>query len=191
MKWFRKKFNAKPILDRYMDGDFELFACGKDAPAEKDVRAFEQIIGFGLPPEFVEFSTSPLGGVYIAVKEAIWSRPKAYAVGPFWSFLYGLHTMGFGKGIPEWMDIRIQTKKFKTDTGHNVVPFLKVIGDADVYCFDSRGETARWDHETDELKAQGKTFAEVLAYEVGELKDRKERKKAEQAAGGNATEPRA
>src|SRR5690349_618324 len=129
MNWFgRKRFNAKSMLDRYIDRDFAVFACGQDAPAADEVRAFEDIAGFSLPQDFVDFSMSPLGGVYIEVKEEIWPRGTVYDVGPFWSFLYGMHTMGFAKDIPEWMDIRIQTQRFRVDTGHHVVPFLKVIG---------------------------------------------------------------
>ena len=179
-------FDAKPILDRYIDRDFEVFACGQDAPAKAVVREFEKRVGFSLPADFIDFSISPLGGVYLAVKEEFWPRPKEFQVGPFWSFLYGLHTMGFGKDIPDWMDIQIQRERFKQDTRHDVVPFLKVIGDADVYCFTSSQEVVRWDHETDVLEPQKKTFADVLEYEIAELKKRRERKKAEPDGTANA-----
>ena len=184
-----KKFDAKPILDRYMDQDFALFACGNNAPTEKSVRAFENTLGVRLPQDFVDFSISSLGGVYIEVKEEFWPRHKAGDVGQFWSFLYGFYTMGFGKTVPEWMDIRIQTGRFKKENGHNVVPFLKVIGDADVYCFDSKGNAVRWSHETDEFEPQGKSFAQILEFEVSELKERKEKKKAGSDATGKARGP--
>jgi hypothetical protein len=111
------KDKAKETLDRYMDQDFKLFACGKDAPSEAELTTFEKNVGFPLPSDFRAFSMSPSGGVYIEVKEALWPRPKAYDVGPFWSFLYGLHTYGFGKGIPDWMDIRIESERFQKETG--------------------------------------------------------------------------
>ena len=180
MNWFgRKTFDAKPILDRYIDKDFEVFACGKDAPDRRDIKAFEKKIGFNLPDDFVAFSQSPLGGVYIAVKEEHWPRPKEGDVSPFWSFLYGLHAMGFGRDIPDWMDLRLEQERFKAKWGHNVVPFLKVIGDVDVYCFTPKKEVVRWCHETDELEPQDKNFAEVLEFEISELKKRRERKRTE------------
>jgi hypothetical protein len=181
MSWFsRQKFDAKPILDRYLDGHFAVFA---GAAAESDVRAFEQAAGCRLPQDFVDFSISPYGGIYIAVKEEIWPRPTAHAVGPFWSFLYGMHAMGFAKDCPDWMSIRQGRETFQQQSGLDAVPCLRVIGDADVYCFDARGAVVRWHHETDELEPQRKTFAEIFAHELAELKSRKERKK------GGATPP--
>jgi hypothetical protein len=87
------KRKAERILDRYMDKDFSLLACGENAASEKEIKAFEKKIGFTLPEDFREFSMSPLGSLLIEVKEDIWPRGKAFDVGPFWSFLYGLYTI--------------------------------------------------------------------------------------------------
>ena len=75
--------------------------------------------------------------------------------------------------------MRIQTREFKEATQTVLVPFLKVIGDADVYCFDEIQKIRRWDHETGEAKMIEKTFTEVFTYEVAELRKRKDRKLAE------------
>src|SRR5216684_4812328 len=173
---FNRKSEYKAILDKYIDGDFSLFACGKDAPVEAAIQKFEQEIGFQLPQEFRAFSMSPLGGIYIDVKEQVWPRAKEYAVAPFWSFLYGIFVFGFGTDIPDWMDIRIHTAKFREDTKTALVPFLKVLGDADVYCFDEHGAARRWDHETGEAPLVEKSFRKVFAHEVEQLKQRKDRK---------------
>jgi hypothetical protein len=184
------------ILRKHMDGEFSLFACGAEgAPSEADIAAFETTIGFALPGEFRAFSKSPLGGLYVEVKEEIWPRPKEFDVGPFWSFLYGLFVYGFGREIPEWMDIRRQAEAFRRETEawmdlqpeafrreSKQVPFLKIIGDADVYCFGEDGRIARWSHETGEFEAEDRSFSEVLDFELGELKARKERKKVEGAS---------
>jgi hypothetical protein len=183
---FNPKSDYDAILRKHIDGDFSLFACGKDAPSESILRDFEQEIGFSLPDDFRSFSKSPLGGVYIDVKEKIWPRAKQYAVGPFWSFLYGMFVFGFAKDIPDWMDIRVHTRQFRENTQTALVPFLKVLGDADVYCFDEYGAAHRWDHETGDAPLIQKTFPEVFAHEVEELRKRKDRKKTEQGGASNA-----
>jgi len=167
------------LLRRHIDGDFSLFACGKDAPTESTLCEFEHEAGFSLPNDFRAFSKSPLGGLYIDVKEQIWPRAKPLDVRPFWSFLHGMFVFGFGKDIPEWMDIRLHTREFRQNTQTTLVPFLKVLGDANVYCFDDKGVVRRWDHESAEAPLVGKAFPEIFAYEVEELKKRKDRKKAE------------
>jgi hypothetical protein len=128
---------------------------------------------------------SPLGGAYMDVKEHILPRTKEYAVGPFWSFLYGMFVFGFAKDIPDWMDIRIYTRKFREDTKTSLVAFLKILGGADLYCFDEHGSVRRWDHETGEAQQVEKSFLEVFAHEVEQLRKRKDRKKAEPNDAGN------
>jgi hypothetical protein len=166
------------VLKLQNDEDFSLFACGADAPSESDIQAFESAIGVKLPDDFRRFSKSKLGGIYIEVKETIWPRAKALHVGPFWSFLYGMFVHGFGKDIPEWMDIRLATQQFRSESGTNYVPCLKIVGNADVFCFDSAGRLRQWDHETGEAELQNCTFTELFAKQVTELRKRKDQKKA-------------
>jgi hypothetical protein len=189
---FKRKSEFDAILEKCIDQDFSLFACGKDAPSESALQEFEQEIGFRLPEDFRAFSMSPLGGIYIDVKEQVWPRAQAGAIGPFWSFLYGMFVFGFAKDIPEWMDIHIHTRQFRQETKTALVPFLTVLSDADVYCFDEKGTVRRWNHELSEAEPVQKTFSEVFAYEVERLRQRKDRKKAEQAStpgGGSAGAP--
>ncbi len=121
------------MLLKYIDEDFSLFACGEDAPQRNDLNKFEKRYKIKLPNDFKDYSLSPLGGLSIEVKEDIWPRPKQLEVGPFWSFLYGLEVFGFAADIPEWMDIDIQTNVFTNQTHNDYIPFMKVIGDADIY----------------------------------------------------------
>jgi hypothetical protein len=166
------------ILARHRDGDFKMFAAGEDAPPVEVIEAFEKTLGYELPPDFRDFSTSWLGGLYIEAKEEVWPRAKPYDVGPFWSFLYGMMVYGFGEDIPEWMDMRLETPKFQQETGVSHVPFLKIIGDADVYCFTAQQSIVRWDHETGEFTPIDGSFTEILDIELGKLRERKDRKKA-------------
>lgn len=180
-------FGRKPdafdaVLKQYVDDDLSMFACGKDAPSEADLRAFESSIGFPLPADFRHFSKTPIGGIFIQAKESVWPRGTELQVGPFWSFLYGMFVFGFGNGIPEWMDIRAATPNFRGDSGTNYVPCLKVMGNPDVYCFDPEGRVRQWDHETGEAEIQEGSFLDLFTREVIELRKRKDRMKAGEGA---------
>lgn len=173
---FSKKDSFDQILKTHLDDDFTVFACGKDAPRLRVVKEFEIANSLTLPNDFLEFSCSKLGGIYVEVKEAVWPKAKQFEVGPFWSFLRGLVVYGFAEGIPEFMDMRVQVKLFREQTESKNVPFMKILGDADVYCFDEAGMVLRWDHETGEFASQQKTFSRVFEAEVKELRARKDQK---------------
>ncbi|HZL90211.1 MAG TPA: SMI1/KNR4 family protein [Pirellulaceae bacterium] len=168
------------IYDYFRNYDresFSIFACQGNEPTESNVAAFEATIGFRLPDEFREFTMSPLGGLYMEVKEELWPRPKLYDVGPFWSFLYGLNVFGIAADIPEMLDIRVQTSAMATEGFTGLVPFLQRIGDANKYCFRPSGEIVYWDHEVpDECSAIDETFSELLLREIHELETRKDQK---------------
>jgi len=169
----------------YDKGSFDVVACQGNEPTEADVAAFEADAGFRLPGEFREFTMSPLGGLYMEVREELWPRPKLYDVGPFWTFLYGMKVFGIAEGIPEWLDIREQYKEFTANGFADLVPFLQLAGNADKYCFDSAGRIIRWSHEESENREQEPiTFSELLMREIRELEARKDRKI--RAAGGEA-----
>jgi hypothetical protein len=55
---------------------FEVVACQGNEPTESEVAEFEAAVGFRLPDEFREFTMSPLGGLYMAVREELWPRPR-------------------------------------------------------------------------------------------------------------------
>jgi hypothetical protein len=156
---------------------FYVVACQGNEPREADVAAFEADVGFRLPGEFREFTMSPLGGLYMEVREELWPRPKLYDVGPFWSFLYALKVFGIAEGIPEWLDIREQYKEFKAEGFADLVPFLQLVGDADKYCFDSAGRIIRWSHEEPENREpEPIAFSDLLMREIHELEERKDRR---------------
>jgi len=160
----------------YDKSSFTVVACQGSEPSEGDVADFERRVGFRLPEEFREFTKSPLGGLYMEVREEVWPRAKEFEVGPFWSFLYGLKVFGIAVGIPSWLDIRAQFESFSADGGSGLVPFLQIVGDADRWCFDSAGGIVLWRHDDDERELESLTFSELLMREIGELARRKERK---------------
>jgi hypothetical protein len=156
---------------------YNAFACQGSEPTEKDLVEFEGVVGFRLPPEFREFTMSPLGGLYLEVKEELWPRAKEFEVGPFWSFLYGLSVFGISAEIPEWLDLRVQFQEFREAGYPSLVPFLRRVGDANRYCFTSSGAIVEWDHEVpEEPSAVELSFSELLMRELRGLAERKDRK---------------
>ena len=166
------------ILDRHLDGDFYCAAAHADAPTEQELIEVASRYGCRLPPEFLAHSCGPLSGIYVEVKENVWPRPKAYDVGPFWSFLYAVFVYGLAPEIPDWMNIDLAAAEFLSSTGQSRVPCLKIVGDADIYVFDSDGKISQWRHETDEFDPYAGSFFDLLEQEVGQLRQRKDQKVA-------------
>jgi hypothetical protein len=161
----------------YDRSSFEVFACQGNEPSEDDIAAFEASVGFVLPGAFRQFTMSPLGGLYMAVKEDLWPRPKLYDVGPFWSFLYGLKVFGIAEGIPDVLDIRVQAAEMKKAGFSDIVPFFQRIDDANKYCFNQSGQIIDWDHEVpDERRVIDEAFPELLLREIRDLESRKDMK---------------
>jgi hypothetical protein len=160
----------------YDKSSFAVAACQGAEPSEEDVAAFERVVGFRLPEEFREFTKSPLGGLYMEVREELWPRPKEFDVGPFWSFLYGLKVFGIADGIPPWLDIRAQFESFRSGGASDLVPFLQIVGDANPWCFDRAGRIVWWQHDDGTGEVEALTFSELLMREIGALAERKDRK---------------
>ena len=168
MKYFRS----------YDKAAYEVAACQGSEPSESDVAAFEAEVGFGLEAEFREFTMGPLGGLYMAVREEIWPRPEPYEVGPFWTFLYGLKVPGIARNIPEWLDVRVEWRRMQEIGITDLVPCLRICGDADVWCVDWKGRIVRWSHEEPEERRVEKVgFGKLLWREIGELEGRLERRR--------------
>jgi hypothetical protein len=128
-------------------------------------------------PLSFESSRSSAGGLYIAVKEELWPRTREYEVGPFWSFLYGMMVYCFSLQAPNWLQISNAWRRMCDDGFPQLVPFLKVIGDSDPYCFTPDQKIVIWRHETPtEVEEVAKSFSEVLMFEIRQLEQRKERR---------------
>jgi hypothetical protein len=165
------------LMQKHLDAEsFYMLSSHDSAPTPDALLAVFQELGCRAPEEFLEHATNRFGGLYVDVKEELWPRPKEFDVGPFWTFLYGLYTLNISEGIPEIMNLETRAREFQAETGLTAIPFLKIISDADVYCFTENGDIARWSHETNELAPEAKSFFELLDYELGELVDRRDRK---------------
>jgi hypothetical protein len=168
------------LLQKHLDsGYYDIVSSQDSAPSESELQRVGHELGCRLPDVFVVHSTNRYGGLYVEVKEEFWPRANALDVGPFWSFLYGLYTSNIAEGIPDFMNLHSHANEFQSETGHRITPFMKVIADADVYCFDQSGAVVRWNHELNAVEEQNKSFFEVLDFELGELAARKDRKLAQ------------
>ena len=182
---FGVKDQTEEIINLIWDrGKYCLVAAGDSAPTKKELKAFASAYGVTFPSEYLAHASNPWGGLYLEIREEFWPRHKAGDVGPFWSFLYGVFVHAYSPEAPDWMQLRPAADEFK-EMGHRVIPFLKVIGDADVYCFDEKGKIQRWSHEEDTLEPYEGSFFDVLRYEFLELEDRRKKKVAEQAGAQN------
>jgi hypothetical protein len=163
------------LSNNLTNGHYTLFACGNDAPTLSDWEMIETKLGYKLPDDFKDYSMSSLGGLYVEVNEDLWPRPQVFDVAPFWTFLYGLYVYGMSGEVPDWMDIR-EYSEFQETTKSKYLPFMKIIGDANFYCFGADKKIYQWDHETDEFELVDKTFIDILNMELHELEKRKEEK---------------
>ena len=156
---------------------YDLFAQQGNEPTIEDVSAFEKRASLSLPQEFREFAIHPLGGLYVEAKEEIWPPAKAYDVGPFWSFLRGVMVYSLSAEAPEWLQLEHAWNEMKEAGYPEFVPFLKILGDADPYCFTRNGGIVIWCHEEpDTPEPVDMSFSEAVLHEIAELEDRVERK---------------
>lgn len=113
----------------------------------------------------------------MAVKEELWPRARKYDVGPFWSFLYGLMVYGLSPQAPDWLQISNAWRRMSERGYPQLVPFLKVIGGPDPYCFTQDEKIVIWRHETPGVPEEvTKSFFEVVMFEICALEQRKEQK---------------
>jgi hypothetical protein len=161
------------IMEKRLEsGLYDIFAAGEDAPDRAVMEELGRELGVTFPEDFLAHATGRYGGVYVAAREDYWPRPQQHAVGPFWTFLYGLYVYGVAKDVPDFMDMRAKAAAFREETGHVVAPCLKIMSDPDFYCFDASGALMCWRHETDTLEPQNKSFFEILDDELRALSER-------------------
>lgn len=177
-KLFNKKYRdlTEEILSKYMDDDLKVYPMAENLTTSRQIDQIEKISNIKLP---IEVRTHLLGrfpGMYLEVNEEKWPRHKAGDVGPFWSFLYGVHSFTADESSEDWMRLDYNYYQMKNITDVNVLPILQVIGDADLYCIDNNSKIIRFDHELNKFENINQNFWEILEYEVSELRKRKDKK---------------
>jgi len=118
-------------------------------------------------------------------KEEIWPAPKEGDVGAFWTFLRGLMVFGFSAEAPDDLSIQKRLVEFRERFGvHDLLPFLKLYGMADRYCFDRHGQIVEFLHDdVASPRIVGSSFSDLLMHEIRELEARTRRKKDAQPGG--------
>ena len=162
----------------YDKNTYHVVSCMGNQPSERDIKKFEDQYKIKLPADFREFTMSPLGGLFMDVREEIWPQAKAFEVGPFWSFCRGIIVYGIAKGIPDFLDIRVRTKKLHEDGFTDFIPFLSVIGNNDeIFCFFKDNGVVLLDYyTTGEAIPIEEDFSECLMQQIEELEERKDMK---------------
>jgi hypothetical protein len=170
------------ILEKYLDKDFRISPMSQKKYTINDIMEIEKELEIKFSEEYIAHLLADVAevlgerGLYIEVKETIWKRPELYDVGPFWTFLYGIHTFTPSK-VDEyagWMRLDVVGKEFIKETGIKAVPILKIIGDADLYCVNENGKIVQYNHEESILNEIKMDFWELFEKELKELKERKE-----------------
>ncbi|HTL28870.1 MAG TPA: hypothetical protein VL282_06615 [Tepidisphaeraceae bacterium] len=169
---------TEAILGKYLDADFRVFPMAKGRQSPDQLNAIGQKHGVVYPPEFSAHVCGQFLGIFVEVEEEVWPRPKEYDVGPFWSFLYALHTFTPATDSEPWMRLDDAATKLRTESGLLAAPILRIVGDADLFCIDPEGQLVHYRHETNELEPVSLTFWELFEREIAELRSRKDRKKA-------------
>jgi hypothetical protein len=169
---------TEAILGRHLDKDFIAFPMAELRQTLASVEAVSRKIDIAFPPEFSAHLCGRFPGVYVEVKEQVWPRQKLYDIGPFWSFLYGVHTFTSAPDSEPWMRLDHAAETFRSNTGHHAAPVLQVVGDANLYCVNAAGQLVHHDHETNELEPVPLDFWQLFEREISELRARKNKKTA-------------
>jgi hypothetical protein len=178
---------TESILQKHLDGGFKVFPMAEDRANPGQIEAIGKRFGVKYPPEIVAHICGKFPGIYIEVVESLWPRPKANDVGPFWSFLYAVHTYTSVPDSEPWMRISDAAESFQKGTGLTAAPVLRLVGDRDLYCVDATGKLVQFRHEENVLEPVRISFWALFEREVAELVKRKHRKKAPES--GQAPTP--
>jgi len=168
---------TEAILNKYLDADFRVSPMARASQSASSVEEIGRKHAVRYPPDFSAHVCGRFPGVFVEVKEEIWPRSKEYDVGPFWSFLYALHTFTPDPNSEPWMRLDDAAASIQADTGLSVAPVLRVVGDADLYCVDASGRLVQFRHETNELENVDLTFWQLFEREIAALRKRKDKKK--------------
>jgi hypothetical protein len=166
---------TEQILSRHLDGDFRVSPLA-DAPVSRaQIAAIGARFGVRYPDALCDHVCGRFPGMFVEVKETVWPRPKPYSVGPFWKMLYAVHTYTSAPTSEPWMRLDVAAEEFRERSGLEAAPILRVAGDADVYCVDTRGKIVQWRHEEDTLEPVDLDYWGLLDREIRELRERKDR----------------
>jgi hypothetical protein len=165
--------HTEEILLRHLDRDFITYPLGEGAVTRQMVAKIGSSRGVRYPPEFVSHVCGRFPGALVEAKEHVWPRPRAMQVGPFWTFLYAVHSFTPLSTSEEWMRLDDVAEAFQAQSGLRAAPILKLEGDPNVYCVDELGAIFQYEYELNSLEPVGLGFWELFEREIAELVARK------------------
>jgi hypothetical protein len=147
-------------------------ACHGVEPSPSDIGAFEQEVGFELPEVFREFMRA-FGCFYMAAMPEISRRAPPAVRDRIGS---GIKVFGVASGhFNVLVDIRWEYQRLHSASRGELVPFLQVGQDPDVFCFDRSGAISRWDHRAGISRPLNLSFPQLLLRELRALQTLTER----------------
>ena len=164
------------IFHAYLDDDFEVLFAPDAPPSQAAIETYSKEIACALPDDFRCVLANYCNGFYAEARECVWPVRKG---GAFWMFQRGLMVYGLNGGLPDWINLRQQTSKFRSNTRSDLTPCMKTVSDPDPYCFTASGELVRWDHEIGKPKPVEGSFFSAFEAELQALQKNKERAKVE------------
>lgn len=149
---------------------YRVMAGGRNAVTEERLAEFEQALDFRFPEPFRQFTLSPLGGLYIEVREELWPRPQA-GDEPGWRDQFGLKVFGLCAPIPEWLDLREEVLRLPEQEA-DLIPIMALVGCESRFCYDLDGALLQWSPDG-ARSLVGLDFAELVMRELGALEARR------------------
>src|SRR4051794_27315272 len=104
---------TEAILARHLDRDFTVSPMAATKQTRQQLQELSSKLAITYPPEFIAHVCGAFPGIFVEVKEAIWPRSKEYDIGPFWSFLYAVHTFTPATDSEPWMRLEHVATKIR------------------------------------------------------------------------------
>jgi len=164
---------TEEILASHMDSDCIVYPMAERRASAAEVVSIGERLGVRFPAEYVDHLSGRFAGTYVEVKEEVWPRPRPLEVGPFWTFLYAVHSYTPVAESHDWMRLDLVGERFQAHTGLVAAPVLRVEGDPNVYCADDRGALWHYDHELNTLTPEEVDFWALYEREIAGLLARK------------------
>ncbi|HSI83559.1 MAG: SMI1/KNR4 family protein [Candidatus Methylacidiphilales bacterium] len=157
------------------------------SPAEPgQIAEVESLLGVRFQPHYRDFLTT-FGGLQVEARDACWPPPDVELALPRWAKIRGLRVYGLGDQLPLELHIVPATQEHfrlvpgptngdgeettPVGTQRGIAPFLQMIGQKDLYCFNEEGEIGVWCYETHSLETIDEDFTELLARELRALRE--------------------
>ena len=155
---------------------WDMFVQGNEAPDEQDVARVEADLGFRLPDEVRALALHPMGGLLLEAKDDVWPRGGTLAVGPTWSFQYGLQVYSLSGGAPDWLQMMVARDELE-GIPDDATPVLKVAKDPAPWVVTAEGKFVKLLHGSPLWDFDG-SFLDLVMDEISQLEERLRRRLA-------------